>query len=93
MLTFVIALLLASAVVTFILMKKGKIADANNNNIPDAIEDKVEAIKEVVEKVEEIVKKVSKPKANKPKVEAPKPATKMDAPKPTINKKPVKKNK
>lgn len=89
MLTFVIVLLLASAVITFILMKKGKIADANNNNIPDAIEDKVEAVKEVVEKVEEIVKKVSKPK----KVEAPKPAAKMNAPKPTVNKKPAKKSK
>lgn len=89
MLTFIIALLLVSAVVTFILIKKGKIADANNNNIPDAIEDKVEAVKEVVEKVEEIVKKVSKPK----KVEAPKPSTKMNAPKPAANKKPAKKGK
>ena len=89
MLTLIITLLVASAILTFILMKKGKIADANNNNIPDAIEDKVEAVKEVVEKVEEIVKKVSKPK----KAEAPKPAAKMDAPKPTASKKPVKKNK
>ena len=89
MLTLIIALLLVSAVVTFILIKKGKIADANNNNIPDAIEDKVEAVKEVVEKVEEIVKKVSKPK----KVEALKPVAKMEAPKPTANKKPTKKSK
>jgi len=89
MLTLIITLLVASAVLTFILMKKGKIADANNNNIPDAIEDKVEAVKEVVEKVEEIVKKVSKPK----KVEAPKPAVKMDAPKPSASNKPVKKSK
>ena len=89
MLTLIITLLVASAIITFILMKRGKIADANNNNIPDAIEDKVEAVKEVVEKVEEIVKKVSKPK----KVEAPKPAAKMDAPKPTASKKPAKKSK
>ena len=89
MLTLIIALLVASAIITFILMKKDKIADANNNNIPDAIEDKVEAVKEVVEKVEEIVKKVSKPK----KVEAPKPAAKMDAPKPSASKKPAKKSK
>jgi len=82
MLTLIIALLLASAIITFILIKKGKIADANNNNIPDAIEDKVEAVKE-------IVKKVSKSK----KVEAPKPVTKMDTPKPSTSKKPVKKSK
>jgi len=89
MLTLIITLLVASAVLTFILMKKGKIADANNNNIPDAIEDKVEAVKEVVEKVEEIVKKVSKPK----KTETPKPVAKMDAPKPSASKTPVKKSK
>jgi len=89
MLTLIIALLVASAILTFILMKKGKIADANNNNIPDAIEDKVEAVKEVVEKVEEIVKKVSKSK----KVEAPKPVAKMDASKPSASNKPVKKSK
>ena len=89
MLTLIIALLVASAILTFILMKKGKIADANNNNIPDAIEDKVEAVKEVVEKVEEIVKKVSKSK----KAEAPKPVAKMDASKPSASKTPVKKSK
>jgi hypothetical protein len=47
-------------------MKKGKIADTNNNNIPDAIETKVEAIKEVVEEIKKEVKKVKKPTAKKP---------------------------
>ena len=32
-------------------MKKGKIADTNKNNIPDAIETKVEAVKEEIKKV------------------------------------------
>ena len=36
--------------ITYFLMKKGKIADANNNNIPDAIEEKVEEVKVVVKK-------------------------------------------
>ena len=53
MLTLIIVLVLVSAV-TFVLMRKGKIADANNNNIPDAIESKIEAVKEVVEEVKEI---------------------------------------
>jgi len=88
MLTLIIVLVLATAV-TFILMKKGKIADANNNNIPDAIEKPIEVVKEKVAEIKE----VAKPKANKPKVEAPKPAApKMNAPKPA-NKKPTKKNK
>ena len=65
--------------ITYFLMKKGKIADANNNNIPDAIEEKVEEVKVVVKKAkakaekvkavaEEVVKvveKVKKPAAKK----------------------------
>jgi hypothetical protein len=66
MLTVIIVLLLVATVATFTLMKKGKIADANNNNIPDAIETKIEAIKEVVEEVKEEIKKVKKPAAKKP---------------------------
>jgi hypothetical protein len=50
MLTIIIVLVLAAAL-TFFLTKKGKIADANNNNIPDVIETKVEAIKEEIKKV------------------------------------------
>jgi archaellum component FlaC len=51
-------------------MKTGKVKDANNNNIPDAIEEKVEAVKEAVAEVKEIVEKATKssktPAANKP---------------------------
>ena len=65
MLTVIIVLVL-SAALTFFLMKKGKIADANNNNIPDAIETKVEAIKGVIKEIKEEVKKVKKPAAKKP---------------------------
>ena len=50
MLTIIIVLVLAAAL-TFFLTKKGKIADANNNNIPDVIETKVEVIKEEIKKV------------------------------------------
>jgi hypothetical protein len=66
-------------------MRKGKIADANNNNIPDAIESKIEAVKEVVKEVKEVVAEVQKPKAPK----APKtPKTKPEvAPKPKATKK------
>ena len=63
MLTLIITLLVASAILTFILMKKGKIADANNNNIPDAIEEKVEAVKEAVAEVKEVVAKAKATKA------------------------------
>jgi hypothetical protein len=66
MLTLIIVLVLAAAV-TFVLMRKGKIADTNNNNIPDAIESKIEAVKEVVEEVKEIVKEA---KAKAPKKQA-----------------------
>ena len=81
MLTLIIVLVLVAAV-TFVLMRKGKIADANNNNIPDAIESKIEAVKEVVEEVKEVVaeaKKAKAPKAPKTKPEA--------APKPKASKK------
>jgi cell division protein FtsL len=72
MLTVIIVLVLVAAVSTVFLMKKGKIADTNNNNIPDAIETKVEAVKNLVEEVKEEVKKVKKPVAKKPA--APKPS-------------------
>jgi len=51
----VVLVLAIGAIATFIAMKKGTIADANNNNIPDAIEEKVEAVKEVVAEVKEVV--------------------------------------
>ena len=76
MLTLIIVLVLVGAV-TFVLMRKGKIADANNNNIPDALEKvaaKVtEEVKETVAEVKEVVAEVKKtkaPKSPKAKVEA-----------------------
>ena len=80
MLTLIIVLVLAAAV-TFVLMRKGKIADANNNNIPDAIEKPIEVVKEKVAEVKAEVKEVvEKVKKVAPKQAAPK-------------KKPAKKNK
>ena len=56
MLTFIIiAVIIAIAV--FVAMKTGKVADANNNNIPDAIEKPIEEVKEVVK---EAIAKVNK---------------------------------
>ena len=69
MLTFIIVLAVA-AIVVFTLTKKGKIADANNNNIPDAIEKPIEVVKEAVAEVKEVVEKVKAPKA--PKAQTPK---------------------
>ena len=74
---FVIAVAVAGAV-TYILMKKGTIADANNNNIPDAIEEKVEEVKVVVKKAKAKVEKVKTAVAEVKKVadKVKKPATK-----------------
>ena len=60
--TFAIVVLVIAigAVATFIAMKKGTIADANNNNIPDAIEEKVTEVKEVAKKVKAVAEKVTK---------------------------------
>ena len=60
--TFAIVVLVIAigAVATFIAMKKGTIADANNNNIPDAIEEKVAEVKEVAKKVKAVAEKVTK---------------------------------
>jgi cbb3-type cytochrome oxidase subunit 3 len=52
-----LALLVAGGI-AYLLMKSGKIEDANNNNIPDAIEKKVEEVKEKVEVVKVRVKRV-----------------------------------
>jgi len=63
MLTFII-IAVAIAVAVFVAMKTGKVADANNNNIPDAIEKPIEAVKEAVAEVKEVVAKATKaPKA------------------------------
>lgn len=60
--TFAIVVLVLAivGVAVFIAMKTGKVADANNNNIPDALENKVEEVKEVVAEVKEVVKKAAK---------------------------------
>ena len=56
----VLVILIIVAVAVFVAMKTGKVKDANNNNIPDAIEEKVEAVKEAVAEVKEIVEKATK---------------------------------
>lgn len=60
--TLAIVVILAGVAggVTYILLKKGKIKDANNNNIPDAIEKPIEEVKLVVEKTVAKAKKVAK---------------------------------
>ena len=70
MLTVIIVLVLAAAL-TFFLIKKGKIADTNNNNLPDVVEAKVETLKEVVANVKEEIKKVKKPSAKNPAAKKP----------------------
>jgi hypothetical protein len=59
--TFAIVVLVVViiGVATFIAMKTGKVADANNNNIPDALEEKLEDVKEVVAEVKATVKKAA----------------------------------
>ena len=57
---FLIIGLTASVLILLHLRKEGKIQDANNNLIPDSIEDKVEEIKEVVVEVKEELKDVKK---------------------------------
>ena len=51
----VIALAVAGGV-TYLLMKKGKIQDLNNNNIPDVIEEKVAEVKETATNLKNDVK-------------------------------------
>jgi len=74
----VVILLAVASGVTFLLMKKGKIQDANNNNIPDAIEEKVEEVKVVVKKAKAKAEKVKTAVAEVAKVaeKVKKPATK-----------------
>jgi methyl-accepting chemotaxis protein len=55
----VVIVLAVAGGITYLLMKKGKIADVNNNNIPDAIEEKVEDVKEVVKETKARVKRVA----------------------------------
>jgi hypothetical protein len=81
-LVLVVVTLAVAGAITYILMKKGTIADANNNNIPDAIEEKIEEAKVVVKKAKAKVEKVKtavvevKKVADKVKKPATKKATK-----------------
>jgi hypothetical protein len=67
MLTTIIIIVAVLAIALFVAMKTGKVKDANNNNIPDAIEEKVAEVKEEVKEVVEKVKKAApkKPAAKK----------------------------
>lgn len=62
-------IIVLATICTFILLKKGKIQDKNNNNIPDVIEDAVEEVKEVAKEVVGVVKPQPKKKVE-PKKEA-----------------------
>jgi len=75
-LAIVVIVLAVAGGITYLLMKKGKIQDANNNNIPDVVEKPIEEVKEVVKKtaakakkvvkvVEEVAKEVKKPATKK----------------------------
>ena len=77
-LVLVVVTLAVAGAITYILMKKGTIADANNNNIPDAIEEKVEEVKVVVKKAKAKVETVKTAVAEVKKVadKVKKPATK-----------------
>jgi hypothetical protein len=61
MLTFIIIAVII-AVAVFVAMKTGKVADANNNNIPDAIEEKIAEVKEVVDEAKAKIAKAPKAK-------------------------------
>jgi uncharacterized protein YycO len=65
MTVLVIVLVLAAAL--FVAMKTGKVRDADGNNIPDVLEEKVAEVKEEVKEVVEKVKKATskKPEAKK----------------------------
>jgi outer membrane murein-binding lipoprotein Lpp len=78
----VLVILIIVAVAVLVAMKTGKVKDANNNNIPDAIETPIKA---AVEEVKEIVAKVEEVKAEK-KAATKKSAAKSNAPKKTTKK-------
>jgi hypothetical protein len=77
-LVLVVVTLAVAGAITYILMKKGTIADADNNNIPDAIEEKIEEAKVVVKKAKVKAEKVKTAVAEVVKVaeKVKKPATK-----------------
>jgi uncharacterized membrane protein len=62
----VLVILIIVALAVFVAMKTGKVKDANNNNIPDAIEKPLEEIKEVIAKVKATKAPVANPAVKKP---------------------------
>ena len=56
----IVAFLAIGGVFAYFGMKSGKIEDKNNNNIPDAIEEKIEEVKEVAAKVKNVAEKAKK---------------------------------
>lgn len=63
----VVLVLVIVGVAAYVAMKTGKVADANGNNIPDVIEEKIEDVKEVVAEVKKVVKKAPAKKTAKKK--------------------------
>jgi len=63
--TVLVIVLVLAAVALFVAMKTGKVRDADGNNIPDVLEEKVAEVKE---EVKEVVEKVKKATAKKPEV-------------------------
>jgi hypothetical protein len=61
----VLVIILVLAVALFVAMKTGKVRDADGNNIPDALEEKVAEVKE---EVKEVVAKVKQATSKKPEV-------------------------
>ncbi len=56
----IVAILAIGTAFAYFGMKSGKIEDKNNNNIPDAIEEKIEEVKEVAAKVKNVAEKAKK---------------------------------
>jgi flagellar basal body-associated protein FliL len=78
----IVAVLAIGGAFAYFGMKSGKIEDKNNNNIPDAIEEKIEEVKEVAVKVKKVADKAKKV-AKTVVVEKKKPAAKKPAAKKT----------
>ena len=72
----IVAVLAIGGAFAYFGMKSGKIEDKNNNNIPDAIENKIEEVKEVAVKVKKVAKAVSSEKKPAAKKSAAKKTTK-----------------
>jgi hypothetical protein len=87
----VVIVLAVAGGITYLLTKKGKIQDANNNNIPDVVEEKFEEVvakakevKQVVKKTTAKVKKVADVAGKVAKEVTKKPATKKTASKKSV---------